>query len=72
MKVTTGALETIVTAAGEALENIAKLKFGALTKSVFSVRHRKIQLLEAERQAPGRELAYIVKARERFGWTDLR
>jgi hypothetical protein len=67
MKIATGALETIVTAAGEALENVAKLKFGALAKSVFSLKHRRIQLLEAERQAPGRELAYIVRAREVFG-----
>ena len=72
MRVTMGALETIVTAAGEALENVAKLKFGALAKSAFSVKHRRIQLLEAEREAPGRELAYIVRARELFARTDPR
>jgi hypothetical protein len=72
MKVTMGALETIVTAAGETFENVVKLKFGALAKSVFSVQHRRIQLLEAERQAPGRELAYIVRARELFARTDPR
>jgi hypothetical protein len=70
MKITMGAFETIVTAAGEALESIAKLRFGALAKSVFSLKHRKIQLLEAERQAPGRELAYIVRARETFRSAD--
>lgn len=67
MKITLGALETIVTATGDALENIANLKFGALAKAAFSLKHRRIQLLEAERQAPGRELAYIVRAREVFG-----
>jgi hypothetical protein len=66
MKIDTGILETIVTASGEALENIARFKFGALAKSAFSLRHRRIQLLDAERQAPGRELAYIVRARELF------
>jgi len=72
MKITMGAFEAIVTAGGEALENIAKLKFGALAKSAFAVKHRKIQLLEAQRQAPGRELAYIVRARELFARTDPR
>ena len=67
MKITTGALETIVTAAGEALENIAKLRFGALAKSVFSLKRRRIEMLDAERQAPGRELAYIIRARSVFG-----
>ena len=48
--------ETIVTAAGEALENISKLKFGALAKSVFSVRLQVgswPRLSEHERYSPG-------------------
>lgn len=66
MKIATGALETIITAAGEAIENVAKPRFGALAKSVFFLKHRTIQLLEAERTAPGRELAYVVRARDTF------
>jgi hypothetical protein len=66
LKTTSGALESVVTAAGELVENIVKLKFSALAKAMFSLRQRKIQLLDAERQAPGRELAYLIKARERF------
>ncbi|SPF53317.1 hypothetical protein SBA4_5570010 [Candidatus Sulfopaludibacter sp. SbA4] len=64
-----GALETVVTATAEALESIAKLRFGAIAKSLFSLKHRTVQLLEAGRQAPGRELAYIVRARDSFGKT---
>lgn len=67
MKITAGFLETIVNAAAEGIENFAKLRFGALAKSVFFLRHRTIQLLEAERAAPGRELAYMISARETFG-----
>ena len=57
----------IVVAVAETAENIAKLKFSALAKSLFALKHRRIELIDAERQAPGRELAYIVRARERFG-----
>ena len=67
MKITMGAVETVVTATAEALENVTKLRFGAVAKSVFFLKHRTIQLIEAERQAPGRELAYIIRARDHFG-----
>jgi hypothetical protein len=67
MKTGSGTLEAVVAAAGDILENLAKLKFGSLAKALFALRHRQVELLEAERQAPGRELAYIVRARERFG-----
>jgi hypothetical protein len=66
MKSTTGALETIMTAAGETFENLAKLKFGSLAKSLFFLRRRRVQLLEAERLAPGRELMYLARVQERF------
>lgn len=67
MKITTGTLETVVVAVAEVAENLAKLKFGALAKSLFVLKHRSLELAEAERQAPGRELAYISRAREHFG-----
>jgi hypothetical protein len=67
MKIGAGTLESVVTATAELLENIVKLKFGATAKALFAFRQRKIQLLEAERQAPGRELIYLVRSRQRFG-----
>ncbi len=56
---------TVITTA-EMIENIVKLKFGEAAKQVFSFENRKISLLEAEMKAPGREIAYIIKAREEF------
>jgi hypothetical protein len=37
-----------------------------LTKGVVSVRKRKVELLEAEMKPPGRECAYVFRARQRF------
>jgi hypothetical protein len=34
---------------------------------MFEFRRRRITLLEAERNAPGREVAYIVAAKHAFG-----
>jgi hypothetical protein len=49
----------------EALEDLAKIKWGKLTERLFT-RHRKVDMLEAELSAPGREIAYVVKARKSF------
>jgi hypothetical protein len=38
-----------------------------LSSNLFSVGHKQIDLMKAEMTLPGREVAYIVKARERFG-----
>jgi hypothetical protein len=70
LKVTGGVLETVVTSVAEVVENLAKLKLTAAAKGLFSFRQRRIQLLEAERQAPGRELVYLVRARREFGPRD--
>lgn len=56
---------TVITSA-EMIENIMKLNFGEAAKKLFSFENRKISLLEAEMKAPGREIAYIVKAKEKF------
>jgi hypothetical protein len=67
MKYRRGVLETVVTVAAEILENALKLRLGKLAKGIFSYKEQKIALLEAEMKAPGREIAYIVTAREQFG-----
>jgi hypothetical protein len=41
---------------------LAKVARGAL-----SVQKRKVELMEAEMKAPGRECAYVFDARRRFG-----
>lgn len=63
MKVNAGVLETVVTAGAEIIENLIRLKFGRLAQALFAIKHRRIALLEAERSAPGREVAYIAKIR---------
>jgi hypothetical protein len=66
MKYTRGKIETIVTATFEVLENLAKLKPSNVTKPFFDLKRQKMNLLEAEMSAPGREISYIVKAKEHF------
>ena len=56
------AFETIVTSAAEVLEDLVKFKWGHAAKSLFALKKRKVALLKAETVAPGREVAYLVKA----------
>ena len=67
MKWRVGTLESIVTLAAEAVEGIVRLKPTQLTSALFAVRHRRIALMEAERSAAGREVAYLVDAQAKFG-----
>lgn len=66
MKVNKGAAETLVTVGGKVAEDLVKLKWGELAKLPFILRERKISLLEAEANAPNRELAFVSIARSRF------
>lgn len=66
MKTNSGSVETIVVASAEFIEDLAKLKLGKIAKGIFSLKHRKLALMEGELSSPGSEVAYIVKARETF------
>jgi hypothetical protein len=66
MKTNTGVLETVLVGSGEFFENLIKIQWGKLAKSLFAFKHRKIVLLENELVSPGREVAYIIKSRKRF------
>jgi hypothetical protein len=66
LKIRKGVLETIVAFTAEAAENIAKLRLGKLARSLFTISNRRIELLEGELKAPGREIAYISRARQAF------
>jgi len=66
MKTNTGTLETVVTTGAEVLGDLASFKWGKAAEALFSLRRRNISLLEAELNAPGNAVAYIVKARETF------
>lgn len=66
LKTSYGAVEAMVTTTAEIAENLVKIKWGKAAKTLFSLGHERIELLEAESRAPGREIAYIVKAENAF------
>ncbi len=51
----------------ELIEDIVKLNWSKIAKGTLSVKKRKVELLEAEMKASGRECAYVFDARKRFG-----
>ena len=67
MKVNRSTFQTIVVTSAELLEGLIKFKWGKAAKLLFSLQERKISLLEAELKAPGLEVAYLSKTRDRFG-----
>lgn len=62
-------LETILITTAEVLENIAQLKFSTALKAMLDVDKKHIELLEAERNFVGREVAYIHKIKTDLGDT---
>ena len=62
MKANTETIEVITKAPLEFLS----LKFSKIIDPLFAIKKRKINLLEAEMNAPGREMAYIINANETF------
>ena len=63
MKSNVGGLQTLLVAAG----NILDRKFAEAARTLFSATPRSLSLLEGELTSPGKEVAFIVNARERFG-----
>jgi hypothetical protein len=51
----------------EVIENLIKINWSKVARGLLSVEKRKVELLEAELKAPGRECAYVFDARKRFG-----
>ncbi len=66
MKINMTTLETIFTLTAGFAEDILKLKLKSMVENLFTLRHRKMALLEAERSAPGRQVAYLISASEEF------
>jgi hypothetical protein len=66
LKADTETLQTVVKLPFELLEDLIKLRLSKVVEPFFALRKREIQLMEAELNAPGREIAYILKAREAF------
>jgi len=66
LKARTTAIEALIKIPFEVLENLLTLRWSKLLEPLLVLRKHRIQLLEAESNAPGRELCYLVKAGERF------
>lgn len=62
-----GLIELVMTTAGSVAEHVLKGEWGSAAKALFQVRQQRIAFLDAERSAPGREVGYVVRAREAFG-----
>lgn len=59
LKYDTGIVETFVTTGLEAIENILKLNLSKVAKLFFDIRKQELNLLEAENNLIGKEVAYI-------------
>lgn len=66
MKLTHGMLETLLMIPAEMIEGVIRLKPTDTVQALFKFKHQRVKLLEQELKAPGRDLAYLLKARERF------
>lgn len=66
LKTRTGTLETVITTTLEIAENLVKINWSKAAQALFSIRKRKLALLEAEASAPGREVSYVAWAKVRF------
>jgi hypothetical protein len=66
IKANTETLEVMVKAPLEIIENLIKLKFSKIPEPLFALKKRQINLMEAELNAPGREMAYIIKTSNTF------
>jgi hypothetical protein len=66
MKTQAGIIETVVVSSAEFLEDLIKIRWGKIAKSLFSFRQKKIALIEGALKSPGHEVAYIIKARKTF------
>jgi len=67
MKKSTLELKRLVVTLPEVLESLLKFRWKDLTSLPFEFREERIELMEEERRLAGREVGYIVHAREKFG-----
>jgi hypothetical protein len=62
LKYERGILEVAVVTAADMIESAMKLKLKSLAESMFKIRRARADLLEAEAKAPGREIAFLIRA----------
>lgn len=67
LKTSQSFLEVFIISPVEIIEDLVKFRWSKIARGLLSVKKRKVELMDAELKAPGRECAYIFDARERFG-----
>lgn len=67
MKTQIGAIKFMLISGAEIVENLARLKFGEVAKTILSTKSIRTNLMEAELSAPNRELSYLHLVNEKFG-----
>ena len=67
LKSSSGLIEAYFLPALEVIEGFPIPKISSVLKAGVSIRKRKVELLESEMKAPGRECAYVFDARKKFG-----
>jgi len=66
MKYYSGNFEAILVGTTEIIEDLIKIKWSKIVKKIFNIKRHKVNLLIGEAKAPGKELAYLSKAKEHF------
>ncbi|HEX8425102.1 hypothetical protein [Hymenobacter sp.] len=66
VKSTYGTLKSVLITGSEIIEDLAKLKWSKVVKTLFDIADSETQLMDAQNNAPGKEVAYIYHAAERF------
>ena len=59
-------LRAIIKVLPETAENIVKLRLSKITDPLFEIGRNRLDLLDTEADAPGRELAYLFRAEQEF------
>jgi hypothetical protein len=66
LKASAGVVDVFVITPLEIIENLVKFNWSKIAKGMLQVQKRKVELMEAEMKAAGRECAYVFDARNRF------
>ena len=66
MKLKHGVFETLLMIPAEIIEGVIRLKPTKTVKELYTFKRQKVELFEQEKKAPGRDLAYLFKARDEF------
>lgn len=66
MAICHGTLRTVIVNIATFVEDFAKLKWGKIAESLFSLTERRTTLMKEELAAPGREISYVLALNRAF------